>query len=84
MNKNVVRFGRLGAFDHVCMLGKLDLAPLVPGRTYITNATGPRKGAHLLIDGVRVGLSPSRSLEEALISFGAHIGIGMPGQSRLA
>ena len=77
MNTNVVRFGRLGAFDHVCMLGKLYLAPLVPGKTYIANATGPRKGARLLIDGARTGPSSSRHLEETLVRFGAHIGIGM-------
>ena len=77
MCTNVVRFGRLGAFDHVCMLGKLDLAPIVPGKAYITNATGPRKGAHLLIDGQRAGPTSSQDLEETLVKLGAHLGVGM-------
>lgn len=77
MNKNVVRFGRLGTFDHVCMLGKLDLAPVEPGKTYITNATGPRKGAHLLIDGQRKGPTSAAELENTLIELGAYLSIGM-------
>lgn len=77
MNENVVRFGRLGAFDHVCMIGKLDLAPVVPGKTYIAHATGPRKGAHLLIDGQRTGPTSAADLENTLVSLGAHLSIGM-------
>ncbi|GAA6187656.1 hypothetical protein NBRC116596_07190 [Litorivita sp. NS0012-18] len=77
MSANVVRFGRLGTFDHVCMLGKLDLAPIVPGKTYIKNATGPRKGAHLLIDGQRDGTTPAGTLEAKLIEIGDFLNLGM-------
>lgn len=77
MKKNVVRFGRLGAFDHVCMIGKLDLAPVEPGSAYIGTATGPRRGADLLLFNDVDAKTPARELERALIDFGQHIGIGM-------
>lgn len=77
MRKNVVRFGRLGAFDHVCMIGKLDLAPVEPGSAYIGTATGPRRGANLLLFNDVNAKTPARELEPALINFGQHMGIGM-------
>lgn len=40
---SVYRFGRLAKFDYLTMLGKLDLAPVEPGSTYMTGATGPVK-----------------------------------------
>ncbi|MEQ8443865.1 MAG: hypothetical protein RIM33_07280 [Alphaproteobacteria bacterium] len=43
--------GRLGRFDLLCMLGKLELAPIVPGSVYLANATGPYQGAKLLFCG---------------------------------
>lgn len=46
-------FGRLGVFDLLTMLGKLDLAPIVPGSSYLQGATGPLKGARLLFFGDR-------------------------------
>ena len=47
----VYRFGRLGKFDYLTMIGKLGLAPISPGKTYMTGATGPRPGAQLLFTG---------------------------------
>jgi len=43
--------GRLGRFDFLTMLGKLDLAPIVPGSVYLSGATGPYEGAKLLFNG---------------------------------
>ena len=77
MKKNVLRFGRLGVFDHVCMIGKLDLAPVEPGSTYIGPATGPRRGANLLLFNNPNANTPARELEPALIDFGQHVGMGM-------
>lgn len=44
----VYGFGRLGKFDFLTMLGKLDLAPIEAGSAYIVGATGPLSGAKLL------------------------------------
>lgn len=41
-------FGRLGKFDFLTMLGKLELAPIQPNSTYLIGATGPLRGAKLL------------------------------------
>ncbi|MBP2558732.1 hypothetical protein J2T08_003681 [Neorhizobium galegae] len=41
-------FGRLGKFDFLTMLSKLDLAPIEAGSAYIVGATGPLSGAKLL------------------------------------
>lgn len=45
--------GRLGRFDFLTMLGKLQLAPIVPGSVYLDKATGPLAGARLLFFGNR-------------------------------
>ena len=49
--RQVNSFGRLGAFDFLTMIGKLDLAPIFPGSTYLDGATGPLRGARLLFHG---------------------------------
>jgi hypothetical protein len=55
------------------MLGKLKLAPMEPGSTYMTGATGPRSGAKLLF-----GKYPSTAeLDAWLVELGDYIGIGM-------
>jgi hypothetical protein len=48
MAANVLRFGRLARFDYLAMLGKLGLAGIKPGSTYLNGATGPLRGARLL------------------------------------
>lgn len=47
----VTRFGRLARFDYLTMVGKLGLAPIAPGSTYLKGSTGPLAGAHLLFGG---------------------------------
>lgn len=44
----VYGFGRLGKFDFLTMLSKLELAPIEAGSAYIVGATGPLSGAKLL------------------------------------
>ncbi len=51
MDMQVVRFGRLGKFDFLAMLGRLDFAPITPGKAYLLGATGPLNGARLLFGG---------------------------------
>jgi hypothetical protein len=48
---NVYGFGRLGKFDFLTMIGKLQLAPVKPGSSYMQGATGPLAGAKLLFHG---------------------------------
>lgn len=47
----IARFGRLAKFEFLALLGRMDLAPLKPGSAYLRGATGPLRGARLLIDG---------------------------------
>jgi hypothetical protein len=47
----VARFGRTARFDYLTMVGKLRLAPIEPGSTYMENSTGPIAGARLLFGG---------------------------------
>jgi hypothetical protein len=48
---NVRRFGRLAKFEFLALVGRLDLAPIEPGSTYLKGATGPLRGARLLFGG---------------------------------
>ncbi len=60
-------FGRTAKFDYLTMLGKLGLAPVEPGSTYMTGSTGPLDGARLLFgepDG------KPKTLDTHLISLG--------------
>ena len=52
----VASFGRTACFDYLTMIGKLGLAPIVPGTPYLKGATGPLRGASLLF-GVDAGAS---------------------------
>jgi hypothetical protein len=73
---NVYRFGRLARFDYLAMLGKLGLANVFPPRTYLSGATGPKKGARLLYLDSRDDSSLDQSLETRLVEFGKDLNIG--------
>ncbi len=65
--RSVRRFGRLAKFDYLCMLGKLELAPISPGHPYIDSATGPLAGAKLLMGAnLRTYDAPAARLSLAL------------------
>lgn len=72
----VQRFGRLGKFDFLAMLGKLGIAPIDPGSTYLIGATGPLAGARLLFGGSRDASLTARDLEERLAAFGKATELG--------
>lgn len=72
----IPRFGRLATFDFLCMLGKLGIAPVEPGSTYLSGATGPLAGARLLFGGARDANISANCLEERLIDFGNYIEVG--------
>lgn len=72
----VQRFGRLAKFDFLAMLGKLGIAPIDPGSTFLQGATGPLAGARLLFGGARDQKLAARDLEARLVSFGQETGLG--------
>lgn len=77
VDMRVARFGRLGKFDFLALLGRLDLAPIKPGSAYLKGATGPLRGARLLFGGSPTeDLSP-RNLEEWLRQLDGTLNIGM-------
>lgn len=61
--RSVHSFGRLGSFDFLTMLGKLELAPITPGSTYLIGATGPLRGARLLFFGATDHPASGRALQ---------------------
>lgn len=73
----VRRFGRLARFDYLTMLGKLCLAPIEPGSTYMEGATGPLRGARLLFGGDIDVTFTTSSLDEWLVQLDAALRVGM-------
>jgi hypothetical protein len=74
---SVARFGRLAKFDYLTMLEKLGLAPLVPPRAYLDEATGPRLGARLLFADDAHAKLPAKELDGFLVELDASLGVGM-------
>jgi hypothetical protein len=73
----VARFGRLGKFDLLALLGRLELAPIAPGSAYLSGATGPLGGARLLFGGdTSAGLS-SETLDVWMRELDDDLDVGM-------
>ena len=73
----VKRLGRLGKFDFLTLLGRLELVPMAPGSTYLKGATAPLRGARLLFGGeVRANLDEAR-LEAWLRDLDLVLNVGM-------
>lgn len=68
--------GRLGKFDFLTMLGKLQLAPITPGSVYLDKATGPLAGARLLFFGDRDYHITGRALEPRVDALDEVLGVG--------
>jgi hypothetical protein len=73
----VARFGRLGKFDYLCLLGRLGFAELVPGSAYLVGATGPVAGARLLFGGRIDARLRATTLEDRLRDLDAVLHVGM-------
>ena len=73
----VRRFGRLAKFDYLTMLGKLGIAPIDPGSAYLSDATGPLRGARLLFAGNASAALSGRALDEKLLILDEHLKVGM-------
>jgi hypothetical protein len=72
---SVARFGRTARFDYLTMLGKIGLAPIEPGSTYMTGATGPFAGGCLLF-GTPKSISRTE-IDQRLVRLGDRVGVGM-------
>jgi hypothetical protein len=79
----VARFGRTARFDYLTMIGKIGLAPLEAGSTYMTGATGPRSGALLLFQGNADGQTRARDLDQWLVELEAALDLGPQGMQVL-
>jgi hypothetical protein len=73
----IPRFGRLAKFDFLALLGRMDLAPLKPGSAYLRGATGPLRGARLLVDGDANSRTNPDSLDEILQRLDQTLDVGM-------
>ncbi|WP_348619404.1 hypothetical protein [Sanguibacter sp. 26GB23] len=66
----VSRFGRIGRFDYLTMLYKLDLADIVPDTCHLdSGATGPKAGAKLLLYSTLEATVSVRELEADLTAL---------------
>jgi len=73
----VASFGRTARFDYLTMVGKLGLAPIEPGSTYMQGATGPVSGARLLFGGNPNAALRRSDLDSSLVQLEAVLGVGM-------
>lgn len=71
------RFGRLGKFDFLSLIGKLGLVNIVAGSMYLNGATGPKKGANLLFFGNKNENEGYRVLDMMGIKLNQYIKVGM-------
>jgi Alpha-glutamyl/putrescinyl thymine pyrophosphorylase clade 3 len=74
---DIARFGRLAKFDFLALLGRMDLAPIAPGSAYLKGATGPLRGAKLLVDGDPQSSKTASELDEILKRLDQTLGVGM-------
>lgn len=73
----VHRFGRTARFDYLTMIGKLGLARIEPGSTYMQGATGPLIGARLLFGGSKKSDLSRSDLDNRLVELGDYLNVGM-------
>lgn len=73
----IVQFGRTAKFDFLTMIGKLDIADIEPPMPYLQGATGPTRGAKLLIANNPTANIPVRCLSDVVVDLGASLDVGM-------
>ena len=80
---DVISFGRTARFDYLTMIGKLGLATIEPGSTYMKDATGPLNGARLLFGGCKTAALSWLDLDAWLVQLEAELNVGMQGMQVL-
>lgn len=73
----VKSFGRLARFDYLTMLAKTGLVTIVPPHTYLDSATGPIKGARLILQGSMANALSTHELEHRLKLLGGTLDVDM-------
>lgn len=73
----VLRFGRLGKFDYLTMVGKVGLVDVEPPSAYMTEATGPATGAQLLFGVPGMGQKSRKKMDELAIALDGELQVGM-------
>lgn len=68
-------FGRTAKFDYLTMVGKLELASLEPGYCYFNGATGPLRGARLLLMNDRNAMLSARRAETFISEIEKELGL---------
>lgn len=74
---DVIGFGRTAKFDYLTMIGKVGLASIEPGSTYLSESTGPKQGAHLLFGDYPTSAFKTAQLDGWLVELGDHLSVGM-------
>jgi hypothetical protein len=70
-------FGRLAKFDYLSLLGRYAIVPIDAGSAYLDGATGPIRGARLLLDGTPSGPSSASTLQTKLDLLDADLKVTM-------
>jgi hypothetical protein len=73
----VYSFGRLAKFDYLALISRYGLAPIGPGSTYLSGATGPASGVRLLFLGNPKGLATLSQLQTWLDELDQSLNVGM-------
>jgi hypothetical protein len=73
----VSSFGRLARFDYLSMLGKLRLAPIAAGSTYLGASTGPLAGAALLFFASPNAARQASAMDTWLLELGEDLHVTM-------
>jgi Alpha-glutamyl/putrescinyl thymine pyrophosphorylase clade 3 len=70
-------FGRLAKFDYLSLVGRYGLAPIEAGTAYLDGATGPGRGARLLVDGDPTSATGNSTLQVELDKVNGRLQVGM-------
>lgn len=73
----ILRFGRLAKFDFLTLAEKIRLAEIEADALYLSEATGPKRGARLLFYGSRDAKIGNAQLENDAQALGGALGLGM-------
>lgn len=70
-------FGRLAKFDYLSLVSRYRLAPIEAGSAYLDGATGPGRGARLLIDGDPLSGTGNAAIQAQLNEVDRSLAVGM-------
>jgi len=81
--KQVMSFGRLSRFDYLTMISKLGFANVEPGSIYTAGATGPMRGARLLVGGSVSANVSAKEVDRIIEKLASHLGLESPAMQIL-